>query len=400
MRGALRETWSEQSTDHGGGAPEFPHSTEGREQPISAHQSSRVGLQEIFVLILSQTRGRQISMTGCAATHQRHPASARGPLSTGAMRAIALPGAPTSGGVILDYIAYDRAHRRVWVPAGNTGSVDVINVDSGEVTRIDGFMTSEMERRGHKRIVGPGSATVGDGVVFVGNRGDSTVCAIDAASLQRGACAKLDSMPDGLAYVGSTKEVWVTTPRDKSVTIVDASTPNAPFVKTKMTFDGEPEGFVVDDDRGVFYTNLEDKDRTLAIDIKSRHVAQTWLPACGENGPKGLALDRGRNFLIVACADRVKVLDAGHDGKELSSVVTGDGVDNIDYLEARHAVYAGAARAGKLTVAIVDAGGKLTSEAVIATATGARNAVVTDDGVPYLTDAPEGKILAVTPPRR
>jgi DNA-binding beta-propeller fold protein YncE len=315
------------------------------------------------------------------------------------MHAIALPGAPSSGGVMLDYIAYDRGHRRVWIPAGNTGSVDVINVDTGDVARIEGFVTSEMERRGHKRTVGPSSATVGDGVVFVGNRGDSSVCAIDATTLQKGACVKLDSMPDGLAWVASAKEVWVTTPRDKSVTVLDARAPGALSVKTKMTFEGEPEGFVVDDERGLFYTNLEDKDRTLAIDIKSHQLAKTWLPACGEDGPKGLALDRGRNFLIVACADRVKVLDAGHDGKELSAVVTGDGVDNIDYLEARHAVYAGAARAAKLTVAVVDTVGKLTAEAVVPTATGARNAVVTDDGVAYLTDAPDGKILVVTPPR-
>ena len=30
-------------------------------------------------------------------------------------------------------------------------------------------------------------------------------------------------------------------------------------------------------------------------------------------------------------------------------------------------------------------------------ANGARNAVVTEDGVAFLTDAPEGKILVVTP---
>ncbi len=350
----------------------------------------RRGLDLLAVALLSPA-------IGCGAA--QHPPASAATSGKSAMHAIALPGAPSSGGVMLDYIAYDRGRRRVWVPAGNTGSVDVINVDTGEVARIEGFVTSEMERRGHKRTVGPSSATIGDGVVFVGNRGDSSVCAVDATSLQKGACLKLDSMPDGLAYVASAKELWVTTPRDKSITVLDAATAGALTPKAKLTFDGEPEGFVVDDERGLFYTNLEDKDRTLAIDIKTHQLAKTWLPACGEDGPKGLALDHGRNFLLVACADRVKVLDAGHDGKELSAVVTGDGVDNIDYLEARHAVYAGAARAAKLTVAVVDAAGKLTAEAVVPTTTGARNAVVTDDGVAYLTDAPDGKILVITPPR-
>jgi hypothetical protein len=126
-------------------------------------------------------------------------------------------------------------------------------------------------------------------------------------------------------------------------------------------------------------------------------VIKTWLPGCGEDGPKGLALDHRLNLLFVACADKVKVLDAGHDGKELSSVATGEGVDNIDYLEARRELYVAAARAAKLTVATVDDKGKLTAAAVVPTAAGARNAVVTDEGATYLTDSPEGKILVVTP---
>jgi hypothetical protein len=312
-----------------------------------------------------------------------------------AVRGIALPDAP-AGGVFMDYLAYDRAHHRVWVPAGNTGKVDVVEVPGGSVAHVDGFATREMERRGRKRIVGPSSATVGDGVVYVGNRGDSTVCAVDAASLQKGACVTLDSMPDGIAWVASMKEVWVTTPRDKSITIVDASAPGALTVKQKMSFDGEPEGYAVDDARGVFYTNLEDKDRTLQIDVKLRQIVKTWLPSCGEDGPKGLALDHAANFLFVACADKVKVLDAGHDGRELSALATGDGVDNIDYVEARHELFAGAARAARLTVAGVDAQGKLTAAAVVATANGARNPVATDDGTAYLTDSLGGKILVVT----
>ncbi len=330
-------------------------------------------------------------VAGCATTGS----SAR-PTTPSAIQSIALPGAGPDG-VFMDYIAYDRAHHRVWVPAGNTASVDVIDVSSGRVSRIDGFPTKEMERRGKKRIVGPSSATVGEGVVYVGNRGDFTVCAIEAASLKKGACAKLDSMPDGLAYVASAKEVWVTTPREKSIVILDASVSGALTVKTKMSFEGEPEGFAVDDQRGVFFTNLEDKDRTLEIDIKAHAIAKTWMPNCGEDGPKGLALDHALDFLLVACTDKVKVLDAGHDGKELSMVATGDGVDNIDYLEANHELYAGAARAAKLTVATLDALGKLSPKRVVATAPGARNAAVTDEGAAYLTDSKEGKILVVSP---
>ena len=336
-------------------------------------------------------------VAGCAGSNKAPTTAANAPSSM--VRGIALPDAPADG-VFMDYLAYDRAHHRVWVPAGNTGKVDVLEVPSGDVAHIDGFATKEMERHGKKRLVGPSSATVGDGVVYVGNRGDSTVCAVDAQSLAKGACVTIDSMPDGLAYVASAKEVWVTTPRDKSINIIDVSLPGTLTIKQKISFEGEPEGYAVDDARGIFYTNLEDKDRTLSIDIKKKQIVKTWMPSCGEDGPKGLALDHAANFLFVACADKVEVLDAGHDGKLLSMLATGDGVDNIDYVEARHELFAGAGRAAKLTVASVDAQGKLTAAAVVPTSNGARNPVATDDGTAYLTDSPEGKILVVSPASR
>jgi DNA-binding beta-propeller fold protein YncE len=314
-----------------------------------------------------------------------------------AVHALQLPGAPPAGAVVMDYIAYDRTQHRVWVPAGNTGSVDVVDTGTEKITQLDGFPTAEVERAGTKRTVGPSSATVGEGVVYVGNRADSSVCAVDASALKKGVCLKLDSSPDGLAYVGSTKEVWVTTPRDNSITILDASKAGVLTAKAKIALEGAPEGFAVDDRRDVFYTNLEDKDRTLSIDVRSHAVTKTWMPKCGDDGPRGLAIDTTLNFLFVACTDHVNVLDAGHDGQLLSSIDTGAGIDNIDYVASRHELYAGAGRAAKLTVARLDAQGKLALVATVATANGARNAVATDEGVAYLTDAAEGKLLVVAP---
>ncbi len=313
-----------------------------------------------------------------------------------AVRGLALPGAP-AGGVFMDYIAYDRAHHRVWVPAGNTGSVDVVDTTNDKITQLADFPTVEVERRGTKRTVGPSSATVGDGVVYIGNRADHSVCGVDAATLQKGACLKLDSMPDGLAYVAATREVWATTPGDRTIVILDASDRNKLTAKAKVTVEGSPEGYAIDDGRGVFYTNLEDKDRTLSIDVRSHAVTKTWTPKCGEAGPRGLALDPKLNFLMVACTDHVNVLDAGHDGQVLSSLDTGAGIDNVDYVAARHELFAAAGRAARLTVAKLDAQGKLTAVATVPTATGARNAVATDEGVAYLTHSAEGKLLVVPP---
>ena len=60
---------------------------------------------------------------------------------------LALPGA-TAEGVLIDLLLYDPRTRTIWVPAGNTGSVDVIDTATRKLTRIDGFKTEEIERRG------------------------------------------------------------------------------------------------------------------------------------------------------------------------------------------------------------------------------------------------------------
>jgi hypothetical protein len=119
------------------------------------------------------------------------------------------------------------------------------------------------------------------------------------------------------------------------------------------------------------------------------------MPACGESGPKGLAIEPAEQLLAVACSDHVEALDAGKDGKILSKLETGPGVDNIDYVSSRRSLYAAAARAAKITTAHLDAKGELKETESQATATGARNAVATEDGVAYVADGPAGKILVV-----
>jgi DNA-binding beta-propeller fold protein YncE len=315
-------------------------------------------------------------LAGCATTR---PDAAP---SSGS-QAIALPDAPDGGSVFMDYVAYDAAHHRVWVPAGNTGDVDVIDTTTQALTRINGFETAEIERDGRKRTVGPSSVTIAGDVVYVGNRAGSKVCSVDASTLTLGACTKLDSMPDGLAWVAATKEVWITTPRDQSIRILGGD---------KITLDGDPEGYAVDDAHGLFFTNLEDKDRTLAIDVKTKKVVSTWEPGCGTEGPRGLALDHRTNLLMVACTDHVAVLD---HGKIVSTLATGKGVDNLDYVESRNELFIAAGQAASLTVAKLSPQGTLSVVATLPTAKGARNAVATEDGVAYVPSGLDGAVLVI-----
>src|SRR5438552_3931524 len=179
---------------------------------------------------------------------------------------------PAEPPILMDYLAADGA--RVWIPAGNTGKVFLLT--GGQFRAVGGFAT----RKGSSdRLMGPSAVTVGEGAVYVGNRGDSRIWAIDPRSMEKKGSAEMPSTPDGVFYVATTREVWVTTPRQHSIQILDVKDPLAPKLVGTIATAGHPEGY------------LEDTDRTLAIDARSRKVVSSWDSGCGKDGPSGMALD-------------------------------------------------------------------------------------------------------------
>jgi DNA-binding beta-propeller fold protein YncE len=319
------------------------------------------------------------------------------------LKPINLPGA--TGTVALDYVAYDRATGKLWVPASNTSSVDVIDEKTDAVSQITGFPTGEVERRGRRITVGPTAASIGDGVVYIGNRGDAKLCVVDAKTLARGECVPVSAnstvTPDGVVYVAATREVWVTlrvkagdSAPAKYLEIFDASDSHRLKPKTKIPLDGLAEGYAVDNQRALFYTNIEDAGKTVAIDVRSHKVVATWNP--GSSDLQGLALDDTRSFLFVACSDHVVSLDVGHDGKITDSITTGPGLDNIDYSADGKLLYAAASQAATLTVAEIDDNGKFHLKTTVPTVKGARGVIAGKGETAYLIDPAEGRILKLT----
>ncbi len=305
---------------------------------------------------------------------------------------IALPGAG-SDGIALDYLLFDAHTNTVWVPAANTGSVDVVDTTTRHVHQIGDFVIKDIKSEGGKtRRVGPSSAALGDNVVYIGNRADQSICAVSETTFERGTCTTLNEAPDSVTYSAPTKELWVTTPRDNSIRILDAST----LAQTaRVELPGAPEGFALDVQSGRYYTNLEDRDQTLVIDVTSRAVVATWKPSCGDAGPRSLRVDGDAGLLFVACTSKVEALSIHDDGQVVGSVDVGAGVDDFDYAPASRLLFVGAADAGTLTVATVAGDGKLAVREVIATAPGAHNGVVDAGGVVYLGHGIRSELVVV-----
>ncbi len=328
------------------------------------------------------------------ATGSTAAADARAPVQ---LSSVPLGLSDANGPAALDFIFFEPGRARVWIPGGSTGNVDVLDGATGALVRIPGFKTEEREAHGKKRVVGPSSGSIGEKFAYIGNRAGRQICAVELATLQRAPCIELPSAPDGVEYVASARELWVTLPKDDTIAILDASSSPELRPKDTIKLDGAPECYALDERHGTFFTNLEDKDRTLVIDVKTRKTVATWAPGCGAEGPRGIAFDVSDEFVIVACTDHVQVLDAAHGGTPLGKFDTGAGLDAIDYVEETHLLYAAAGKAQRLSVVRVSKDGQLTLAAQGSTSEGARNAVADARGNVYVADTQQARLLVFHP---
>src|SRR5581483_3547485 len=109
---------------------------------------------------------------------------------------------PAPAPVTMDLLA--AAGSQVWIPAGNTGKDFVLDGAGKPFRTIDGFAT----RKGRNdRLMGTSSVTLSTSTAFIGNRGDSSVCAFERQSLAKKSCATVPGVPDGTFWVAPTQEV-------------------------------------------------------------------------------------------------------------------------------------------------------------------------------------------------
>ena len=348
--------------------------------------SARLRCRAVKMLSL----GTVLALCSSVASGSPNSQSEQAPVSKA--HAIALLGSNLAGRVSMDYIGYDEATDSVWVPGGNTGKTFVIDARTEHVRSVDGFPV----RVADGRELGPSSVTFGPHSAFIGNRADATVCAVNTANLKRETCITLPSTPDGLAYVATTQEVWATTPRTHSIALLGV-TDSGLKEAGRIELDGQPEGFAVDTKRGRFFTNLEDKDETLAIDLSTHAVKARWKTGCGSNGPRGIAIDMERGLLFVACTSALVGFGLDAEGARIGAAVTGEGVDNPAIVTGLKRVFAAAGTAGTLSVFEYGQDGRLSPLSTVQTARGVR--VVTADklGKAFAADSAGGRIWVLGP---
>ncbi len=307
---------------------------------------------------------------------------------------VPLPGG--EGGIGFDDLRFSARLGKLLVPAGRTGDLDLVDPTTGAVDRIGGFSAQARFGGGHGQ--GPTSVDEGRGLLFAVDRTGRRLAVVDPVARAITASAALASSPDYVRWVEPTGELWVTEPDADRIEVFslppgDRAVPvHAGFIQVP----GGPESLVIDPLRRRAYTHLW-KGATVAIDLTTRRIVATWPNGCVDS--RGIALDEARGWLFAACEEgTVVLLDAAHDGAELSRASTGAGVDIIDYQPARSRLYVPAGDSATLTILGVAAGGTLsivTSQPAVA-----GGHCVTSDGrgAVFVCDPARGRLVKLIEP--
>lgn len=321
-----------------------------------------------------------LAASGCSFLRCGHSA---GPASH--LPPVAMPGG--SGGIGFDDLVFARGIRRVLVPAGGTGNLDLIDPDTHSVTQIAGF--SKGTASGHD--VGTTSADEGKAVLFASDRTARRLLVVDPAMMSVVASAGLDATPDYVRFVAATNQVWVTEPAAEQIEVFSAAGGGAPARIGTVHVAGGPESLVIDSTRKLAYTHLWN-GATVAIDLQTLARTAQWPNGC--NGSRGIALDEARGFLFAGCDEgKATVLDVNHGGAIVSTLAAGAGVDVIAYNPTLAHLYVPGADSATLSVMAVSPAGQLSLVGTAVTASGAHCVAADDRGNAWVCDPDRGQLL-------
>jgi hypothetical protein len=345
--------------------------------------------------------GTLASSSGCtsdtslkAGTQRAGDASASdstssGPGSAEVVSHVALPSA--APGIGFDDLQFGPTLQKILAPAGRTGNLDLVNVDTEEITAISGFSTSPDYAGGHD--FGTTSAVEGPiGFIFATDRSLDEVHVVDVAASAIGTASGTAAHPDYVGWVEPTGDL-ATEPDGGQIEVFSVSKSKPPTLGrvTTIPVSGGPESLVIDATRGRAYTSSF-VGSTYAIDLASRAIVETWPNGCKLS--LGLALDEKRGFAFVGCPEgKAVVLDVANGGAILSTATTGGGVDIVAYGESTGHLYVPSPNDKSLAIFGVSAAGSLTE---LGTVEGAGAGVAADDRrQAWVTDPVNGALIRI-----
>lgn len=210
-----------------------------------------------------------------------------------------------------DYLSIDADARRLYVTHGT--HIVVIDLEAG---RLAGEITDTPGVHGF--------AVAHDlGRGFSSNGQEARLSIVDLATLKTLGKVGTGEGPDAVLYEPSRREVYSFNGRGHSATVIAA--PSGAAVAT-IELPGKPEFAAADSAAGRVFVNIEDKNEIAVIDTRQHKIVATWPIAPGESA-SGMAFDAAHHRLFIGCENQLMLMIDSSNGKVVSSVPIGAGVD-------------------------------------------------------------------------
>jgi hypothetical protein len=250
--------------------------------------------------------------------------------------------------ISFDDFIYDSTLRRVIIPAGETGQVVLIDPKNRDIQWVSGF-SQQVDPA--NPIVGTTAVAVSGGFLFGLDQATLTIKTIDLGTNRVVGSIPLKTPADYIRYISATGELWVTEKDLNQIEIFSVFGDNSPSLEStgNILIPNGPEGLVLDEARGLAFTNRPNQSLTDVIQIMTHTVIRQWGNGC--SSAKGMAVDENEGYLFVACNEgKLVVMDINNDGYQITSQNYGGELDFVAYNPNLHHVYLPSSASGIVAI--------------------------------------------------
>ena len=222
-----------------------------------------------------------------------------------------------------DYVVPDAPNHRLFI--GRSNRVMVVDMNDGhligEVSGINGAHGTAL------------AAGTGRGFATSGN--DSSVVMFDSRTYKTLGRIPAAEDADAIIYDPASKLVFTFNGDANSSTVID---PRKGALVTNIPLGGKPE-YGQSARNGMVYANLTDSSQIVEIDAKNLRVTRRWSTAPCKN-PVSMAIDTRHERLFSGCRSGVMAISDYRNGRLITTVPIGRGVDGAGYDPVTRDAYA------------------------------------------------------------
>lgn len=258
----------------------------------------------------------------------------------------------------IDHLAVDAQHRRLFVAELGNGSVDVVDLSSGETRRIGGLK----EPQGLGYLPDRNELVAASG-------GDGTVRFFNADSLTPLGSVSLGEDADNVRADPKTGQIAVGY-GSGAVVILD---PARHAVVRTIKLGAHPEGFQIDPAGRKAFVNVPDAHKIVVVDLDSGRTLASWRAAHVANFPMAFEAGSGMIAVVYRVPSRLVLLEAA-SGTAKADLPTCDDADDLYFDDKRRRIYVSCG-SGAVDVFERQAGSGYVASARIETRPGARTSL-------------------------